>query len=732
MSSLNEFILQHSWGKQFPFDPFKMDPSSQSVQSLRPTRVWPRQFIPLDHTEPEESNVEAQVELSVLCSKCEPIRKWFQENAAKLYGDSEQSPSASFEHHESGRFVEASSRNGCHLCTLLWESLLVAEFVPDPDRYEMSKNRKNAEEYFRECESIVLVSPAMKWIAGKELQVMFRSRVLPEPDQIEDPRGSFKDMTSDIKLIVQGGTSPGELVSINTRSQATLNLVRGWLSSCLQSHEGCSLPASMTLPTRLLHIVPSSDGDVVRLVETKGMPELGGLRYSTLSYCWGGQAKVELTTGNIESMMKGIPASQLSHTIQDAIWVTKNLGLEFIWVDSLCIIQNSTQDWSSEALRMSDVYRNCFFSIAAAGASTADEGLFAKRDPLQYASCSLASVGDGRNLLALSSIKCHPVVHSAPWPLDTRGWVLQERLLSPRVIRFGPYISWVCLTCQAAEFGTGDDRIEFWRADMVKKNRFLHSVAYSSDPQPTDLNTIYALWQEIVEEYSTAQLSFKSDRLVALAGVVAAFQAQTGWNPIAGLWDHASLLLRDLLWKVHEGVKTPQRTGLGPTWSWAKVLCEIDHPDWESLTYDRPLASGARWSCGGNEEAIKIFSAILKADITDDVLGPPRHNPKRSRETAMPNWPPEQSWLVKFDIGAPPENAELMLIPLLSRKHSAYRYVGGLVVERSKNFPGCFERLGYWEVRWYFPSDSEGADPELTRVLEFLEQNWEEEGIILI
>lgn len=251
------------------------------------------------------------------------------------------------------------------------------------------------------------------------------------------------------------------------------------------------------MPIRLLRIFPSSNGssgDVVRFVDPKSLEEVAGLKYSTLSYCWDGKPDLELTTGTMSSVTNGIETCQLSRTIEDAIWVTKILGMEFIWVDSLCIIQDSPEDWAREALRMSDVYRNCFFSIAARAASSAKDGLFCKRDPLLFENCFLADPGNAYAAVASFS--------------------LQKR--KKRVIFFPQNVLYPPLV----------------------------------DPEAAHMGVLYVIWLGIVEGSSAAALSVKTDRLYALTGIFAAFQVQTDWG--YGLWGHQLLLHHGLLWSIKE------------------------------------------------------------------------------------------------------------------------------------------------------------------------------------
>lgn len=112
-----------------------------------------------------------------------------------------------------------------------------------------------------------------------------------------------------------------------------------------------------------------------------GNPRSKGHTDATLSHCWGPSQPLKLLTSNIESMRQEIPIASLPRTFQHAVIVASHLGLEYLWIDSLCIIQDSTQDWLQELGLMEDVYTNSICNIAASHSSDGHGGLFRKRNP---------------------------------------------------------------------------------------------------------------------------------------------------------------------------------------------------------------------------------------------------------------------------------------------------------------------------------------------------------------
>jgi hypothetical protein len=116
-------------------------------------------------------------------------------------------------------------------------------------------------------------------------------------------------------------------------------------------------------------------------------------KYATLSHCWGGNSPITTTTDTIKERKRKIPLDELPKTFKDAVIITRNLGLEHIWIDSLCILQDSTEDWEREAGNMSEIYTNCYVMIAADDASNCHGGCFIPKDSLNQRSFSLECPG---------------------------------------------------------------------------------------------------------------------------------------------------------------------------------------------------------------------------------------------------------------------------------------------------------------------------------------------------
>jgi hypothetical protein len=213
----------------------------------------------------------------------------------------------------------------------------------------------------------------------------------------------------------------------------TYSLIKGWISDCLTSH-GRQQSIYGQGPSRLL-CIQKVDGQYDLFLQANF--NINEIEYVALSYCWGCD-QVYMTTKEKYKTSDGIIVyKNLPKTLQDAIKVTKELGYSFLWVDSLCIIQDCPIDKSREIAKMPSIYNNAILTIAAATAASTAEGFLRDRSTrvpiitnIRFEDKSL-HVHDG-GLVELEQHKCEAL------PLDSRAWALQEALLSVHVLEYCP------------------------------------------------------------------------------------------------------------------------------------------------------------------------------------------------------------------------------------------------------------------------------------------------------
>lgn len=369
-------------------------------------------------------------------------------------------------------------------------------------------------------------------------------------------------------------------ISGNTDSQISLETARTWLERCDRDHEGCkSSGARTSWPARLLDLsginVESRIG-IVRLVNTASIlvtddaSQDDDLRYACLSHCWG---KIRLLTtefANLEEHMAGISIDLLPKSFREAILFTKSLDISFIWIDSLCIIQDSAADWNVESAKMATIYRQGHFTISVARATNAQGGCFSTAAN-KYVGDQIELSGPDSERFSVWTRK--PIKHGS-WPLLERGWVFQERILSRRIIYFTEEeLVWECTQHRVCECSRASPSAGgIYSLDSTK---YAHHVAMTSMTIPHLANQ----WRDMVVNYTMKNLTFDKDVFPALSGLAKEMQFHRPNSEYhAGLWSDSFVV--DMLWRL----KSPAYTATvrpsdwrAPSWSWASVRSQVTY-----------------------------------------------------------------------------------------------------------------------------------------------------------
>ncbi len=276
----------------------------------------------------------------------------------------------------------------------------------------------------------------------------------------------------------------------------------------------------------------------------------------------------------ISKRLRGFAMAALPTTFQDAVSLTRSLKIRYLWIDSVCIIQDDRQDWRIESSRMCDMYSNAYLTIAATLATDDSQGFLRHRQS-KLACIDLIYPAEETIRLFLQPDKANIGYYSdsCDGPLHSRAWTLQERLLSRRILGFASnQMYWEC------------------RGHTLQKESGYRSIppGYLTLLQPFKANEdLMGLWHRLVEEYSERHLSDPRDKLVALEGLVERFAATSADTCVAGLWRRH--LLDDLLWRPYPGGSYSRPPIYrSPSWSWASIDGPVwyhDRTEWRNMSH---------------------------------------------------------------------------------------------------------------------------------------------------
>ena len=304
-------------------------------------------------------------------------------------------------------------------------------------------------------------------------------------------------------------------------------------------------------PTRLVFVGSEDSKDPPRILDGQECLFKGG--YLILSYCWGmtpKDAPWRLTTRTIQQFETEIPLTVLPQTLHDAIMWTRKLGERYIWIDSMCILQDSTEDWQREASRMASIYGSATMTLVAASSSVYG-GMTDRRNPLRNSAASV-DLQDGSSKSSVYLLpNGQPRNAPLPPPTDSRGWCYQEDLLSSRLVKMTQNsVLWQCV-------GAGNESTT--RAQNLEQ--------LSKHPP----YRWYTLWYRLIERYSNKSLTNPKDKLLAFYGIAC---DKAGRAYLAGFLKTDPWA--SLLWCRDEN-QIQRRPGyryeeyVAPTWSWASI-----------------------------------------------------------------------------------------------------------------------------------------------------------------
>ncbi|KAH7069955.1 heterokaryon incompatibility protein-domain-containing protein [Paraphoma chrysanthemicola] len=393
---------------------------------------------------------------------------------------------------------------------------------------------------------------------------------------------------------------PYRTINNEVNSEQIYSRIREWLEHCDRSHTECGAPAfeskATLLPSHLIVVHAATDStNLVHLESTEGVTE--SVQYSALSYCWGDGQKHVTTMHSYATYLDRIEVCTLPKSIQDAIHVTRKLGLRYLWVDALCIVQDAGEGKHHELGRMQYIYNNAYVVIIASIAASCDDGFLEARDfkrpPLRVPFGSASGHVYLQTPLTLFGI------YEPENPIDTRAWTFQEQFLSRRVLYFGRYqLTWWCGTLSGRDGGS--------LADGSSESGSSFSCRTRRLPKPSD-------WVSVAHTYSRRALSYPCDKLLALSSVAEYFSAHTGHRYVAGLW--LEQMPYQLCWRSSSS-SSPGQIWRAPSWTWMSVDGSIWYPGLDTMRFDPPHLAPEILSC----QTTPLYDNVPFGQVTTGYL----------------------------------------------------------------------------------------------------------------
>ncbi|TVY14632.1 hypothetical protein LARI1_G007897 [Lachnellula arida] len=539
--------------------------------------------------------------------------------------------------HPSFSSLVSNSQDGCPNCTLYLQHFSTA-FPEQIVRLREEESRAGGKE-----EPVVAFLVIANWIGGKQyitkLQLQIGTRPWRAGDEGERFCVGFRiSRPRDVRA--EGLNFRYTQIDHNLGSDTNVDVAREWIRTCSEEHDPSICPSiqDTELPTRLVDV----SSPIPKLILTS--PSQRG-RYLALSHCWGASITGErlvTVSNNIDLRLAGIPLDTMPANFRDACIATRKLGYQYVWIDSLCIIQDLKEDWEHESALMGDIYTKASLTLAAAAAKSSDGGMFdtryEKSDFKNFAPSKWFLVDRKEsNRYALSDEtpaptspelkSCYvPLSHDGnmgeveltPWnqfsdleenwfrcvvvgPLAHRGWTLQERMLSPRSLYYGNrQIYWQCPSARLAADGesvpTGA-ATSVWNQSDSEHSEWPDLLSLRQLKKPLSeqgQRKVHSLWRDVLRIYVSRLLTKQSDKLPALAGMAAFLNSITHDEYLAGLW--ARDLHVSLLW-THIPI-------------WAKGAASLDYviqvPQWDLPPRERSLEAPS-WSWAGADVRDRLY-----------------------------------------------------------------------------------------------------------------------------
>ncbi|KAH8732325.1 heterokaryon incompatibility protein-domain-containing protein [Phaeosphaeriaceae sp. PMI808] len=419
-----------------------------------------------------------------------------------------------------------------------------------------------------------VIRKVLSWLGGGKLTCQIRGDLKTlQPLEVERYDGWWPLKTRYFKVSARRNSPVADNIicrPVNTdlRSDGTYAMVKEWLTEC-DDHHDCfeTLPLVKLPPTHLINVNHPVRRTLIRLGSSQS--------YMT-------------TSRNYQSYQEGLSIASLGKGLQDTIWVTRKLGLQYLWIDALCIIQDSSSNKMQEIARMDSIYTFAYVTISASSAFSCTQSFLSTkpRTCIHRLSGIEIPLGSGGDKAHLRVMDRRDDGYGVNWqeelePIHHRAWTFQEHFMSSRILLFKDFqLFWICTKTRGRDGGwMASDEEQSYGQQWNLSRRMMRS------PVPSD-------WLTICRTYAGRKLTDPNDKLSALSSIASYFATTGSTSYAAGIW--MSSFVDQLAWRAKSlGTTNRPKVWTAPSWSWASLNCPIsfqsqDYDDRTTIPYLRP------------------------------------------------------------------------------------------------------------------------------------------------
>jgi len=394
------------------------------------------------------------------------------------------------------------------------------------------------------------------------------------------------------------------------------------------------------MPTRLIDIGYEVSA-IPRLVLSSNIGHPQHIRYAALSYCWGSEKDAEsqfkTEKASLERRCVGLPSQLTTPATNDAIALTRAIGLRYLWIDALCIIQDDKEDWEHESSRMNLVYRHAFVTLCNLNSDSCHENFLSRAPAVEIPFQSTVRKAIQGSYLIRLCPRLYASFDRGRYAWDStlskwnqRCWTFQEKEMSTRLLLFGSLR--MHFTCARSEWSEGDKA----PSDRSQSRAGVSDMITRFKDKRISSTGMYQYWYWLVSQYGHRSVTFEKDRLPAIAGLARIIGEALHDQYLAGLWKgdlHYGLTWYTISGKLSRGLEAymrdiRERNYVAPSWSWAACLNVKPIIPHDGSMFEESVIVDAHIDASPDDPYGQVSGGFLRI---------------RGKMAQMPNWLPKDN-----------------------------------------------------------------------------------------